>query len=357
MQSNRLPASTRLSSSAGSLLLSRKGVTYRDTRESTEGLDISWRSALRRCCCCLVSGSIYSTRTHDLRNSRTSPMALSLSCPFSFSYTFSLSRSPPSVPCLPPSLARVPISTLFTPPIFLPLVPTMRISPASRIYGARNSDDVHSSSRVTSGNSADSLSLPCTHPFLPLPARLPPTFFFGQRWKESEGRSREARATLARGRFGKTRLRKGAAVAPIISRFCISRPYVKYTAHGNLVLSPPLNSSRLSALEFLSSRYFAILHTNYKQTRAAPPLYVVSRLPEFLSRTRRPVVSLGYFAASRAAAEYTYFRHSSCLETWFGISLCRSANTRLIMSERRRCFGAISKSCCSSRACICCFFN
>lgn len=79
-----------VSSSAGSLLCSpsppsphppERGYVSRYTREHR---GLGYLSAVRCRCCCLVSSSIYSTRTHDLRNSRRSPMALPLVSLFLF---------------------------------------------------------------------------------------------------------------------------------------------------------------------------------------------------------------------------------------------------------------------------------
>lgn len=125
------------------------------SRYTREHRGVGYLSAVRCRCCCLVSGSIYSTRTHDLRNFRGSPMALSRSLtppPFSLPLSISISLS------LSTSLAHTPISSLFIPLYLDDLLLLPANQSASRIYGARNSDDARSSSRVTSGNSADSLS-------------------------------------------------------------------------------------------------------------------------------------------------------------------------------------------------------
>lgn len=66
------------------------------SRYTREHRGVGYLSTVR--CCCLVSGSIYSTRTHDLRNSRGSPMWLS----FLLSLSSSLSLVCVYV-CLPPS--------------------------------------------------------------------------------------------------------------------------------------------------------------------------------------------------------------------------------------------------------------
>lgn len=97
---------------------------------------VGYLSAVRCRCCCLVSGSIYSTRIHDLRNSRGSPtVSLSLS---------SLFRYLLSVQLTDPERSSSPIGETN--------------QPASRIYGTWNVSDAHSSSHVTSGNSMGSLS-------------------------------------------------------------------------------------------------------------------------------------------------------------------------------------------------------
>jgi len=104
-----------VSSSAGSLLyLPERGNVSRYTRKHR---GVGYLSAVRCRCCCLVSSSIYSTGTHDLRNSRRSP----LSC-FSLSLSLSLSISV--------LLLVVYMSTLFIPSIFndLLLLPAKRIS-------------------------------------------------------------------------------------------------------------------------------------------------------------------------------------------------------------------------------------
>lgn len=53
------------------------------SRYTREHRGVGYLSTVR--CCCLVSGSIYSTRTHDLRNSRGSPMWLFFLLPLSSS--------------------------------------------------------------------------------------------------------------------------------------------------------------------------------------------------------------------------------------------------------------------------------
>lgn len=53
------------------------------SRYTRERRGVGYLSTVR--CCCLVSGSIYSTRTHDLRNSRGSPMWLFFLLPLSSS--------------------------------------------------------------------------------------------------------------------------------------------------------------------------------------------------------------------------------------------------------------------------------
>lgn len=110
------------------------------SRYTREHRGVGYLSAVRCRCCCLVSSSIYSTGTHDLRNSRRSPMAL----PPSVSLSFFLARSP---------------HCIYVYSVY-PADPQRSFSltgeadqPASRIYGARNSDDARSSSHVTSGNS------------------------------------------------------------------------------------------------------------------------------------------------------------------------------------------------------------
>lgn len=73
-----------VSSSAGSLLyLPEKGNVSRYTRKHR---GVGYLLAVRCRCCCLVSSSIYSTGTHDLRNSRRRPVALPPSASLSPSF-------------------------------------------------------------------------------------------------------------------------------------------------------------------------------------------------------------------------------------------------------------------------------
>lgn len=105
-----------VSSSAGSLLYPRKGVTYRDTRESTEGLDISRRSVA------VVAAWFRARFTARERTTYGIPVEvrwlyLLLLLPLSRSLSFSVGS-----PCV--------VSTLFIPPIpnNLLLLPAKRIS-------------------------------------------------------------------------------------------------------------------------------------------------------------------------------------------------------------------------------------
>lgn len=135
-----------VSSSAGSLLyLPEKGNVSRYTRKHR---GVGYLSAVRCRCCCLVSSSIYSTGTHDLRNSRRRPAALPPSASLSLSLPLSC------------SLLYIRVYSVYPadPQRSSPLTGEAD-QPASRIYGARNSDDGRSSSHVTSGNSVNFLSL------------------------------------------------------------------------------------------------------------------------------------------------------------------------------------------------------
>jgi hypothetical protein len=115
VQSNRLPASTRLElCGLSSLPPPERGNVSRYTREHR---GVGYLSVARYRCCCLVSGSIYSTRTHDLRNSRGSPISLSLSL------ARSLARS-----LIPLLCARGYVCILCLPPNDLLLLPARRIS-------------------------------------------------------------------------------------------------------------------------------------------------------------------------------------------------------------------------------------
>lgn len=131
-----------VSSSAGSLLyLPEKGNVSRYTRKHR---GVGYLSAVRCRCCCLVSSSIYSTGTHDLRNSRRSPVALAPSASLSLFLA----------PCCICVYSVYPADPQRSSPLT-----GEADQPASRIYGARNSDDGRSSSHVTSGNSVNFLSL------------------------------------------------------------------------------------------------------------------------------------------------------------------------------------------------------
>lgn len=134
-----------VSSSAGSLLCPRKGVTYRDTRESTEGLDISRRSAT-------VVAAWFRAR-FTARERTTYGIPVEVRWRFLLLSVSSFSRLHSHVSMC----ARV--CVLCLPPQRSSSLTSEANQPTSRIYGAQNSDDARSSSRVTSGKSAYSLSL------------------------------------------------------------------------------------------------------------------------------------------------------------------------------------------------------
>lgn len=174
---------------------SRKRVTYRDTRESTEGLDISWRSAA------VVAAWFPARFTAQERTTYgilvedrwlSLLLLLSLSLPLSCSLLYICVYS--VYPADPQRSS--------------PLTGEAD-QPASRIYGARNSDDGRSSSHVTSGNSVNFLSLSfCSDSGTSI-------FFFEQ------ARNDTGRNSPRGGRFGKTHVCEKRAGLVL---FCGSTP-------------------------------------------------------------------------------------------------------------------------------------
>jgi hypothetical protein len=236
VQSNRLPASTRLEL-CGSLLdprppLVRKGVTYRDTRESTEGLGISRRSVA-------VVAAWF--RARFTARERTT-YGISVEVPIVLSLFLILVCSPPCVCVYSVYLADPQrSSSSFT---------GGADQSASRGFTARGIRTTLVRLRAL---------LPATRQIRSLSfhgASGVPIFFFERvrsprnaKKRERGGeRERERLATRTVDSRRRARLRKGAAFL----LFCGSAPPtdMKYTAYGNLV-SHRLRIPELSASEFL----------------------------------------------------------------------------------------------------------
>lgn len=208
-----LDPSLRLSSRPSPLCPERGNVS----RYTREHRGVGYLSAVRCRCCCLVSGSIYSTRTHDLRNSRGSPdrnsLFLSLFLFLYFSLFLILVRSLRCVCVYPVYLADPQQSSSFT---------GEADQSASRGFTVRGIRTTLVRLRVL---------LPATRQIRSLSflrvAGVP--IFFFERVRSRGMREREREIHNSHGRFEKTRASTKRGGVPIILRFCTSHRHEIYS--------------------------------------------------------------------------------------------------------------------------------